>query len=145
MSRRVCVVGVLLAMHACAPFDSPVDPAGGAPDALVAEPSFSADVEPILVKRCSIGGCHSFAAAQGGLVLTEGEGYDQLVGVTSVQKPAMLRVRPFRTDSSWLAVLILPDAQARGGYPRMPLSSLPLTSNQIGTIMNWIMQGAPRN
>jgi hypothetical protein len=129
----------------CADFDTPVDPSGGAPDVLVANPSFSADVEPIFEKRCSIGGCHSLATRQADLVLAPGAAYDALVGVPSTLRPSMLRVKPSRPDSSWLVVMIGPDDAARGGESRMPLASHPLTDNQIATIVRWIEQGARRN
>jgi len=135
---------VVLAM-ACADFNSPTDPTGGAPDILVANPSFENDVQPILTKRCAMGGCHSFVTEQGELSLVAGSAYDNLVNVVSSQEELFVRVRPFRPDSSWLYRLIASDPAGRVGYPRMPLSSVPLTSNQIGTIVNWIMQGAARN
>ncbi len=142
--NRTAPALVVLAM-ACADFNSPIDPTGGAPDILVANPSFEIDVQPILTKRCSMGGCHSLASAQGELSLVAGSAYDNLVNVLSSQNELFRRVRPFRPDSSWLYRLIVSDPTGRVAYPRMPLSSVPLTNNQIGTIANWITQGAARN
>ena len=139
------LAGLVLLAMACADFNSPSDPTGGAPDVLVANPSFENDVQPILTKRCSTGGCHSLASAQGDLVLVAGSSYDNLVNVESSQNDLFRRIRPLRPDSSWLYRLIASDPAGRPGYPRMPLSSVPLTDNQIGTIVNWILQGAARN
>ena len=136
-----CVVSAM----ACADFDSPTDPTGGAPDVLIANPSFANDIQPIFTKRCSIGGCHSLTARQAELNLVEGYAYDDLVNVQATQSLSFRRVRPSLPDSSWLVRLLSSNQADRPGYPRMPLSALPLTANQIGTIVNWITQGAPRN
>lgn len=129
----------------CADFDTPLDPTGGAPDLLVANPSFSANVVPIFEKRCSLGGCHSLATRQADLALTPGMAYDMLVNVPSTRVPSLVRVRPSRPDSSWLVTMISADDAARRGFSRMPLASQPLTANQIATIVRWIEQGAQRN
>ena len=132
-------------MLACAQFDSATDPAFGLPDVVVATPSFSADIQPIFDRRCSIGGCHSLATAQAGLILVTGRSYESLVGVPSRIRPQFARVAPFDPASSWLVRMIGDDPAARFGRQRMPLSSMPLTDNQIATIVNWIQQGALRN
>jgi len=129
----------------CADFETPVDPTGGAPDTLVPTPSFAANVVPIFEKRCSIGGCHSLATQQAGLVLTANEAYASLVGVPSTRVPPTLRVSPSQPSQSWLVAMIEDDDAARRGYSRMPLASHPLTENQIATIVRWIEQGAQRN
>ena len=128
----------------CADFETPVDPTGGAPDTLVPTPSVAANVVPIFEKRCSIGGCHSLATQQAGLVLTANEAYASLVGVPSTRIPSMVRVRPSQPSQSWLVDMIEDDDAARQGYSRMPLATQPLTENQIATIVRWIEQGAQR-
>ena len=145
VARSGAVLVAVLAMGGCADFDSTTDPAFGLPDVAVAAPSFSADIQPIFDRRCSIGGCHSLATAQAGLVLVAGQSYDALVGVPSRMRPQFARVTPFDAPSSWLVRMIGDDPAARFGRQRMPLSSMPLTENQIITIVNWIEQGAPRN
>ena len=129
----------------CADFETPVDPTGGAPDTLVPTPSFAANVVPIFEKRCSIGGCHSLATQQAGLVLTANEAYASLVGVPSTRVPPTVRVSPSQPTLSWLVAMIEDDDAARRGYSRMPLASHPLTDNQIATIVRWIEQGAQQN
>jgi hypothetical protein len=141
----VAVAGLLLGAHGCADFESTTDPAFGLPDEIVAAPSFAGDIQPIFDRRCSIGGCHSLATAQGGLSLVAAMSYESLVGVPSQLRPQFDRVEPFDPVNSWLVRMIGPDAALRLGHQRMPLSSVPLTPNQIATIINWIEQGAPRN
>jgi hypothetical protein len=129
----------------CADFDAVVDPTGGAPDVLVPTPSFAGQIAPVFEKRCAIGGCHSLAVRQGGLVLTAAAAYDAIVGVPSLLVPGEVRVRPSNPDASWLVTMIGPDAAARRGFSRMPLATPPLTANQIANIVRWIEQGAQRN
>ena len=129
----------------CANLDTPVDPAGGAPDTLVPTPSFTADVLPIFEKRCSVGGCHSFVTRQAGLSLTATDAYSLLVGVPATLQPARLRVQPSQPNQSWLVTMISADDGARQNYSRMPLATQPLTPNQIATIVRWIEQGALLN
>jgi hypothetical protein len=150
VGRRVRAVVVTAAAAVgtalgCADFETPVDPTGGAPDTLVPTPSFATNVVPIFEKRCSIGGCHSLATQQAGLVLTANEAYVSLVGVPSTRVPPTLRVSPSQPSQSWLVAMIEVDDAARRGYSRMPLASHPLTENQIATIVRWIEQGAQRN
>jgi hypothetical protein len=133
----------LLAMAACADFDSGVDPAFGLPDVVVAMPSFSADIQPILDRRCVVGGCHTLATGQADLTLDRTVSYVELVNVPSTLNPAFDRVVPGDAANSWLARMIGPDPSARDGNVRMPLASPPLTANQIQTIINWIQRGAP--
>ena len=130
---------------ACADFESTTDPAFGLPDDVVAAPSFAGDIQPIFDRRCSIGGCHSLATAQAGLTLVAGASYESLVGVQSRLRPQYVRVAPGDPANSWLIRMIGSDPALRFGNQRMPLASAPLTANQIQTITNWIVAGAPRN
>jgi hypothetical protein len=145
--RARSLVGLLCvawSMTGCGDFEGVNDPTGGLPDVAVAEPSFERDVQPIFTERCSIGGCHSLATRQVGLVLAPGRAYDALVDQPATLREGAVRVRPFRSDESWLINMVGPDASRRVGIPRMPLASTPLTPNQIATLVNWIDQGARR-
>jgi hypothetical protein len=133
-------------VSACADFDAVLDPGADLPDVEVADPSFSAHIQPIFSARCATGGCHSVRSARAGLVLAEGHAYDLLVNEPSVLSDSgLLRVEPGDPANSWLVRMISPDSVAREGRPRMPLATVPLTANQIVTIVNWIADGAPRN
>ena len=145
--RRVCGALAVLAVMvvACVDFESTTDPAFGLPDDVVPAPSFEGDIQPIFTRRCSIGGCHSLATAQGGLTLAAGASYASLVGVASRLRPQFVRVAPADPANSWLIRMIGSDPALRFGHQRMPLASTPLTANQIQTITNWIATGAPRN
>ena len=138
-------VGAGLFALGCADFEMTVDPSGGVPDVLVPNPSFSANVAPIFEKRCAVGGCHTFATHQAGLTLDATRAYNSLVGVPSSLRPSLVRVTPGQPSESWLVTMIGADDAARQNFSRMPLATQPLTSNQIGTIVRWIEQGALRN
>ncbi|MGI8497067.1 MAG: hypothetical protein ACR2OG_05740 [Gemmatimonadaceae bacterium] len=157
--RGIVIAAAILTLDVgCADFSAARDPRGGLPDVDVAAPSFSRDVQPIFTRRCSIGGCHSFATHRAGLVLEAPYSYDSLVNARSTIDPRFARVRPFKgcgeaapplcyisSDSSWIARMLSGDSQRRFSNARMPLASTPLTPRQIQTIVNWINQGALRN
>lgn len=146
---RVRLIGALaaaavLAAAACADFESPEDRTFGLPDVEVAQPSFARDVQPILTRRCVVGGCHTLAAHQAGMALDSTVSYDMLVNVPA-NTGLFPRVNPGNAADSWLVRRIQADPGPRGGAVRMPLAATPLTDNQIATIVNWINQGALDN
>ena len=143
--RMTAVFGSLAMTLGCADFETPVDPTGGAPDVLVANPSFTVNVAPIFEQRCSVGGCHSIATHQAGLTLDPTKAYESIVGVSSTLRPSEVRVRAGEPNRSWLVTMISADDAARQGFSRMPLATQPLTPNQIENIVRWIEQGALRN
>lgn len=114
-------------------------------DTVVVAAEFQRDVRPILELRCGIGGCHSKAAHQAGLVLTPDSAYKALVNQPSRTRGGQVLVRPGDADNSWMVIAIGDDAARRLGLARMPLGSGPLTPNQIQTIVNWVNRGAPND
>lgn len=130
---------------ACADFESTVDPTGGLPDVVVANPSFATDIQPIFDRRCAIGGCHTVLSRKAELVLQRGYAYDSIVNVEAFLNPQFLRVEPGNAVDSWVVRMIEADEDARNHFARMPLGSHPLTPNQIATIVNWIENGALEN
>ena len=144
--RGILATLVLALASACADFEAPEDPAFGLPNVVVADPSFSRDVQPILTVRCATGGCHSAATQQSGLNLSSSASYDALVNRLSVSSSErLLLVEPGDAANSWLVRRIEADPARREHLPRMPLAITPLTDNQIATIANWINQGAKRD
>lgn len=84
-------------------------------------------------------GCHAGANAPLGLRLDATSSYGLLVGVPSVQVPALLRVEPGNPDDSYL-IQKLEGTAAAGG--RMPLSGPPVPADDILAIRQWIIDGA---
>ncbi|MFQ5529889.1 MAG: hypothetical protein ACE5FP_06005 [Gemmatimonadota bacterium] len=121
------------------PFGNPLDPGGGGPPPLA--PTLTAIQANVFTAICIQ--CHTGAASPLGLALDEGVSRDNLVGVASVELPAVLRVDPGNPDDSYIVWKIEGRAGIAGA--RMPLGLPPLTTEQIDAIRGWIQAGAPDN
>jgi hypothetical protein len=84
--------------------------------------------------------CHIGASAPEGLQLDAAHSYNLLVGVPSVENPALDRVKPGDPDHSYM-VLKIEDANGIVGG-QMPLNETPLPQATIDAIRQWIMDGA---
>ncbi len=87
--------------------------------------------------------CHTGAAAPLGLALDAGVAFQNLVGVSSVEKPEMRRVQAGNPDASYLIWKV----EGRAGIigVRMPLGLPPLSAEQIAAVRGWIQSGAAAN
>jgi hypothetical protein len=132
----VIFVAVSLLVAACSD-ENPGGPDDGEP---VAMPSFQVDVRPILTSpTCVASSCHSASHRAGGLSLEAIEPAD-LIGMTADTGETL--VIPFDARASYLV------RRLEGGSiteERMPLGRPSLPGSQIGTIRNWIDQGAEDN
>lgn len=138
----LAVIGVF---GACADYEGVTNPTGGLPDLVVTVPEFNRDIVPIFERRCGIGGCHSEASHQGGLVLTRASAHAALINQPAQTRTGEVLVRPGDAPGSWLVIAIRDDSARRRGLPRMPLASGALTPNQVQTIVNWVNRGAPND
>ena len=87
--------------------------------------------------------CHAGASAPLGFSLEDGLSYDNLVGVTSVEVPELLRVNPGKPDSSYIVWKVEGRTGIVGG--RMPLGLSPLPAEEIAAFKQWITEGAANN
>lgn len=87
--------------------------------------------------------CHTGAAAPLGLALDSGVARQNLVGVTSTEVPALMRVNPGQPDASYIVWKIEGRSGIQGG--RMPLGLQPLSAEQIAAIRGWIADSALNN
>ncbi|MBX2801696.1 MAG: hypothetical protein KTR31_28720 [Myxococcales bacterium] len=153
-------VGLLWLVSACVPPDSspttdaddrteptteaPLDTVdtGGDPEPVpVAEPTHDAHLAPVWDQLCR--GCHTPAFPFAGLVFPDA--YDLLVGVPSEQVPTMARVEPGDLDNSYLLHKLQGTHRSVGGKgDRMPSARPELTEVEMGNLVRWIEQGAPR-
>ncbi len=86
--------------------------------------------------------CHHGGASPKGLSLDTNSAHKMLVGVTSTELPAMLRVAPGKPDDSYLIVK-LTSADPRRVGARMPRTGPPYLSGvQITALRHWILAGA---
>lgn len=105
-------------------------------------------------KGCTSVTCHSGAAPAGGLDLTEGNSYDQLIdqrvqSIATTPSSNLRRVVPTSKINSllWLnlAAAVLPDDWSAPLRP-MPLGGFaPLTLNELELVREWLEYGATRN
>jgi len=129
----------LLAVAGCKSGGSPSQPT---PDiTLKDDPSFAGDIQTIFNASCALSGCHN-ASASGGLVLSQGQAYINLVNVVSTGEPPKVRVIPSDAGNSYL-VIKLEGRQTVG--VRMPQGGSALSANRIQNIKNWINKGAKDN
>jgi hypothetical protein len=139
--RRILRGGVALVVLCCAPGcsdqGSQPEPGDGGPDTTV---GFHADIQPIFDANCAE--CHAGAGASGSLDLSTGNSYASLVGVASVEKPALLRVAAGHPEDSYLVMKLEGDPGIDGS--RMPFGGT-LLPVEIDRIRTWVTQGAVDN
>lgn len=113
-------------------------------EALVDEDGLQPTLESIQTNvfdvNCALSGCHIGSSAPLGLDLSAGEARENLVNVASVGVPELLRVEPGNADDSYLVLKLEGDDRIVGS--RMPLNMPALSSDEIGTIREWIDAGA---
>jgi hypothetical protein len=133
----LAALAVSLVVYGCAGDGPPPAGDGGAFDQIQTE---------IFNQNCLSAGCHNGAAQAGGLNLSEGVSYDDLVDVLSENAVAadrgLLRVEPFEPDDSFLIIKLTNPALGEG--TRMPQGANPLPASDIEMIRAWIADGAPR-
>ena len=108
------------------------------------EPTFTDVYEEILSVRCAKSGCHLDSRTP---AMTSAQAtYDNLVGRASSH--GLNYIQPGSPDSSYLYLKIIPDDIGRQGTARMPRDGENtgyLSTSQIETIRDWILDGAENN
>jgi hypothetical protein len=102
--------------------------------------SYAKDVEPIIVKAC--GECHGGDSPKKGLDLSQGKGFERLVGVKSQEVPEMLLAKAGDPAGSYLWLKVTHTATQGKGMPRTLFGSKKLPQADLEFIQNWIIQGA---
>ena len=104
------------------------------------DPSFAGDIQAVFSASCAVSSCHN-ASASGGLNLSSGQAYNNLVNAPSSGEPTKIRVIPNDATGSYIVVK-LEGRQIVGS--RMPLGGS-LSGTSIQNIKNWINKGAKNN
>ena len=109
--------------------------------------TFAKDIQKnIFDSTCATTFCHGTGAASGGLDLSDGAAYANLVGVLATNEAAkaanLQRVLANDPDDSFLLLKLEGTLAAGEGVP-MPLVGGPLPASAIDTIRRWIAAGAP--
>jgi len=102
-------------------------------------PNFSEIQANVFSPTCATTGCHFGAGAPQGLRLDEVNSYGLLVGVASMEDPAVLRVAAGDPNNSYLIQKL--EGTASSGA-RMPLNAPALDQSVIDVIRQWITDGA---
>jgi hypothetical protein len=120
--------------------------AGNGPSAATDTTWFGKIQREVFNQSCLSGGCHNSQSQAGGLNLSDGVAYDQLVGVMPdnvvARQAGLERVQPFAPDASFILVKLTAPGDGEGS--RMPLGAGALSAAQIDMIRNWIAAGASR-
>lgn len=136
-ARAVVLAGLILALAGCA---------GDGPAADTSSDWFSRLQREVLDPNCLSGGCHNPQSQAGGLVLSEGFSYDNLVTNGEPTNPAaqaegLQRVVPFDPTTSFLLIKLTNPGVGQG--ERMPMGAAPLSADDLNVVNQWILAGAP--
>jgi hypothetical protein len=116
-------------------------PIGEAPEGVALAATYDSIESNVFAVSCALSGCHSGPAPTGGLDLSPGQAYGNLVDQRSSQRPDLDRVEPGRPQDSYLVRKL----RGEGSVTRMPFQRDPLPDSTIGLIEAWISAGAPRD
>ena len=132
-------ISITVLLNACKKDDGPTT------SAAAVEPKLSSIQANIIDVSCATPSCHGTGA--GGLVLTTGNSFSQLINVPSqndgAHTPPFLRVKPRSPDSSFLIIKLTNPGTNQGVM--MPRICTRLTDDNINAIRTWITNGAPNN
>ena len=92
-------------------------------------------VQAIFDGNCAFSGCHGGSAPVAGLDLSAAHSYRLLVDIPSQTCTSLLRVKPFKPDSSCVIKRLTGEVP-----PQMPPGGL--STAQVNVIRNWITEGA---
>ena len=130
------VAALLLA--ACGDVKSPTEPLEG-PEGQAF--TFAQVQGQVFTPNCAKAGCHTAAAASGGLVLEAGRSYGEIVNRPAVGNASLDRIEPGSPERSYLIKKLRGDPDITGA--RMPLDNPgSLTQEQMDGIVGWILAGA---
>ena len=132
---------VLLFLTACGELSTPTDPGSGG-EPIDPTATFTRVQNEVFTPTCAVVGCHHPVGQQSGLILTAGNAYGNVVGVTSVENPALKRIAPGDPASSYLYRKITGSGITGD---RMPQAGPPLSDAQLKLIRDWIRRGAPND
>jgi Ni,Fe-hydrogenase III small subunit len=102
--------------------------------------SYAKNVEPTIVKAC--GECHGSDNPKKGLDLSQGKGFERLVGAKSQEVPEMVMVKAGDPAGSYLWLKVTHTATQGKGMPRTLFGAKKLPQADLDLIKNWIIQGA---
>jgi len=141
--RRAIVVCLGLAALAAAGCGTkkklPFEPGGGPPPP---DATFTRVQGEVFSVSCALSGCHSGSSPTGGMNLSAGVAYGNIVLVPSTERADLDRIQPGEPDLSYLVKKIRGDPDIVGSP--MPLIGT-ITSAQRQLVIDWVRRGAPND
>jgi hypothetical protein len=112
--------------------------------------SYSQNIAPIFVARCTSPGCHVTPVNAESLNLEASMSYDSIVDVASSQRPDELLIAPGEVDASYLWRKSSSGEDIAGalmplGCPGIPPQDGCLTEMELAAIRQWIIECAQNN
>lgn len=139
---RSLLILAILTLAGCGELKTPTDPGLGGGDPIDPTATFTRVQNEVFTPSCTTVACHDLIGQQSQQVLLAGRAYQQIVGVPSVEMPALSRVAPGDPANSYLYRKIT-GANITG--ERMPLQMPPLSDDKIKLVRDWIRRGAPND
>ena len=128
-------VSYAFGIFSCSSADDP-------PPGSTIQPTLASIQTEVFNRSCTSPSCHGSNA--GGLNLTSGNAYNQLVNAQSIgdgaHNPPLLRVKPGKPDSSFLIIKLTAPGTTQGTI--MPQVGGKLSDDKINAIRRWIANGA---
>ena len=138
---RSRLILALLILTGCGELKTPTEPLGGG-EPIDPNATFTRVQNEIFTPTCATISCHHPIGQQSQLVLTAGQAYGNIVNVSSVEMPNLMRVTPNDPANSYLYRKVT-GAGITGD--RMPQGRPPLSEAQLRLIRDWIRRGAPND
>src|SRR4051812_47179723 len=142
---------VAAAVYACGG-DSAANPGqNNGPSGSLGNVGFDQFQAQVLTPSCATSGCHVSPNPQGGLNLSEGAAYLNLLNISpnnaTATNDGLKRVMPGKPDSSLLyhKLVFAPGHHAHDYGNVMPVGTGGVSNGQLEWVRQWIVAGAPRN
>jgi hypothetical protein len=141
--RRVLLIPLLAAALVAAGCGEkkrlPFEPGGGEPPP---DATFTRVQGEVFSVSCALSGCHAGGAPTGGMNLSAGASYGNIVMVPSTERSDLSRIEPGDPGRSYLVKKIRGDADIVGS--QMPLVGS-ITAAQRQLVIDWVRRGAPND
>jgi hypothetical protein len=117
----------------------PFEPGGGPPDP---NATFTRVQGEVFSVSCALSGCHSGASPTGGMNLTAGVAYGNIVRVPSTERADLHRIEPGDPDRSYMVKKLRGDPDIVGS-PMPLIGSISAAQRQL--VIDWVRRGAPND